>query len=129
MPDTGPTGAAPLGGFGTPSDKIIANIAKAQQAGEKITDPTALGKPPAPLEWIAQAGSFPGHAAWRDGDLKLHRIQDKKESVRWDLYDLAKDPHETHNLAESSQSLPTMQQALEAWLSTVAGSLRGEDYQ
>lgn len=118
-----------IGGFGTPSDSIISKIAKAQAAGEAITDPTAIGKPPAPLEWIAQAGSFPGHAAWRDGDLKLHRIQDKKGTVCWDLYDLAKDPQETHNLAESSKSLPAMQQALEAWLSSVAGSLRGEDYQ
>ena len=35
---------------------------------------------------------LPGHAAWIDGDWKLHRIADKAgDKVRYELYDLAKD--------------------------------------
>jgi len=116
-------------GFGTPSDKIISGIAKSQKAGEAIADPQAIGKAPAPLVWFAQPGSYPGHAAWRDGDWKLHRIQDKQDGVRWELYHLASDVQEKTNVVDKEKYVPALQQALEKWLSTVAGSLRGEDYQ
>lgn len=123
---------AGVAGFGTPSDKILAFVAEKEAAGEPIpADHAAHGLAPAALEWKTSAGSYPGHAAWLDGNWKLHRIENRKQRgpVRWELYDLAADPHEEDDQSERQPArMETMKTQLEAWLESVTGSLRGKDY-
>jgi arylsulfatase A-like enzyme len=72
---------------------------------------------------------FPGHAAWIDGDWKLHRIAGKNGRVVWELYNLADDEAEESNAAEGEkQRVARMRTELESWLESVARSLNGEDY-
>ena len=73
---------------------------------------------------------FPGHAAWIDGDWKLHRMQAKgAKNANWELYNLANDRAEAQNIfAQEPARAKTMQAGLEAWLKSVASSLNGEDY-
>ncbi len=118
-----------IGGIGTPSAQWMGELLKAQQAGGDL-DPhpssqnaARLPDPPYPLD------HFPGHAAWTDGDWKLHRIEGKNGQVTWELYNLADDPAETKNLTDSEeQRTATMRAALQDWLKSVVNSLNGKDY-
>lgn len=116
-------------GISTPSAAWMADLLKAQQAGgdlephESSQNAARLPDPKYPLN------VFPGHAAWIDGDWKLHRITGKQEKVRWELYNLGEDPTESKDLVESEAGrVKTMGNALDAWLRSVAHSLNGEDY-
>lgn len=116
-------------GIGTPSAGWMGDLLKAQQAGgdlEPHPSSAAAAKlpdPPFPTD------NFPGHAAWIDGDWKLHRIQGKDGEVKWELYDLEKDRAEESDLAESeADRVNSMKKSLDAWLKSVAESLNGEDY-
>ncbi len=119
----------PIKGISTPSAKWMSDLLKAQQAGGDL-EPHAssqkaaqLPDPPYPLD------EFPGHAAWVDGDWKLHRIANKTGDVTWELYNLANDPGEETDLAQNtSPRLLAMRGKLEAWLKSVVRSLNGEDY-
>jgi arylsulfatase A-like enzyme len=119
----------PAEGIPTPSAQWMGQLLAAQQAGGDL--------PPDP--WSQQAGTrpatpypsdrFPGHAAWIEGDWKLHRVENPKGQVRYELYHLADDPTESTNLAaKEPQRLRTLVQHLEAWLSSVVASLNGADY-
>ena len=115
-------------GILTPSDQWMQELWEAQQAGhdlepdEPSQQAAKLPSPPYPLD------KFPGHAAWIDGDWKLHRIEDPA-GLHWELYDLAHDPGEQTDLAKL-QPLRTrfMREALEEWLRSVTNSLNGGDY-
>ncbi len=122
---------AGIAGFATPSEQILTGVAEKQKLGTPVTDPAALGLAPAALEWKSAAGSYPGHSAWLDGNWKLHRIEEKvSHTVRWELYDLAGDRHESRDLvATQPDRTAAMRAALDAWLASVTASLRGEDYQ
>ena len=75
------------------------------------------------------AEQLPGHAAWIEADWKLHRIAKKGAEVKWEIYNLADDPGETKNLAESEgERIATMRKSLESWMESVLASLQGEDY-
>jgi arylsulfatase A-like enzyme len=118
-----------IGGIGTPSAKWMGDLLKAQQAGgdlephESSQRAAQLPSPPYPLD------VYTGHAAWIDGDWKLHRITGKKGEVTWELYNLANDPAEKSDLAKTEgERVARMQRELEAWLESVVRSLNGEDY-
>ncbi|HYW81017.1 MAG TPA: sulfatase-like hydrolase/transferase [Thermoguttaceae bacterium] len=120
----------PTGGISTPSAKWMGDLLAAQQAGadlppnEQSLRAAELPEPAYPLD------QFPGHAAWIDGDWKLHRIEAKKTNrVTWELYDLATDPAETTDLAATEgPRVAQMREGLEAWLKSVVHSLNGDDY-
>jgi arylsulfatase A-like enzyme len=118
---------AGVAGRGVPSNQILAAAAEKQQTGAPVTDPAALGFPPAPLEWD---GRYQGHSVWLDGNWKLHRIEPKGgAAARFELYDLASDVQESKNLsATHPERAAAMRSALEQWLASVTASLRGEDY-
>ncbi|MCB1236705.1 MAG: sulfatase-like hydrolase/transferase [Verrucomicrobiae bacterium] len=131
-------------GFGTPSAQWMAELLEAQKNGDEIGNRERLFSDAAEIRPPADLDERPGHAAWIDGDWKLHRIaagagKKKKgapadaaappEKVTWELYNLAEDPSETNDLADAEPDrVKTMRAALEAWMRSVAGSLRGEDY-
>ena len=72
---------------------------------------------------------FPGHAAWIDGDWKLHRIDARDGSVRFELYDLSSDRSEKTNLAaRQPERVAKLKRGLRRWLESVVGSHNGEDY-
>lgn len=121
----------PAPGISTPSPKFLEELRK-EQAGE------APAKPPRDLELVKitkqyPTNTFPGHAAWIDGDWKLHRIEAKGDKanvkVRFELYDLASDPKETKDVRdEHLDRAKAMATALAAWQESVVRSLNGEDY-
>ena len=86
------SGIARKKGISTPSAVWMKALLEAQRNGNPIqaNNPSLhanqLPSPPYTLD------TFPGHSAWIDGDLKLHRIESATSDIRWELYDLAKDP-------------------------------------
>lgn len=120
---------AKQGGRKTPSEEWMQDLLKAQSQGEEPEDPERLFANAAVIGTPVPLNRFPGHSAWLDGSWKLHRIEDKKGQVEWELYDLSADAAESRVLfAEQPERVPQMQAALEDWLESVAKSLNGEDY-
>ncbi len=116
-------------GIGTPSAQWMAELLAAQRAGAEPNDPEKLRLDAGQIKQKYPENEFPGHAAWIDGNWKLHRIADKKGRVRLELYDLAHDPHEASDVAASEpKRVDEMKADLEAWLLSVVRSLNGEDY-
>ncbi|MDP6915215.1 MAG: N-acetylgalactosamine 6-sulfate sulfatase, partial [Verrucomicrobiota bacterium] len=78
--------------------------------------------------------TLPGHAAWIDGDYKLHRAPVKKNSgeFAYELYHLGDDPKEQQNLLGSTKKfakrVDRMKAGLAAWQKSVVNSLNGGDY-
>ncbi len=119
----------PVRGISTPSATWMGELYQAQQAGQDLP-PHASSLAAAKLPDPAYSTTvFPGHAAWIDGDWKLHRIADKKGQVKWELYDLGQDAQEQHEVSQQHAARTTMmKQQLENWLASVSRSLNGEDY-
>lgn len=119
----------PIRGISTPSAAWMRDLLKAQQAGgdlephESSAKAAELPSPKFPLD------TYPGHAAWIDGDWKLHRITGKGGVVKWELYNLATDAVEGNDLAKKEPSrVKDMAAALDEWLKSVTNSLNGDDY-
>ena len=116
-------------GISTPSLQWMGELLEAQQAGgdlephESSMHAAELPDPPHSRD------SFPGHAAWIDGDWKLHRIEDEAGAVSWELYDLASDPREEHDvIGEQAALAAQLRRPFVEWLESVVDSLNGEDY-
>ena len=116
-------------GIGTPSAKWMGELLDAQKKGEDLAPHSSslnaakLPDPKVPND------RFSGHAAWIEGDWKLHRIEKKGGTVSWELYNPAKDRAEENNPANvESAREKTMQADLKQWLRSVVGSLNGEEY-
>lgn len=119
----------PTGGIGTPHDKWANELLAAQKAGDEIGDKSRLVLDAAEIKRQYPEDSFPGHSAWNAWPWKLHRIQNKNDAVKWELYNLAVDPQEATDLAKQEpERVQRMQNELEAWLASVARSLNGKDY-
>jgi arylsulfatase A-like enzyme len=106
------------------------------KSGE-LLEQMARGEVPADAAVPAQRPRYsetdlPGHAAWLDGNWKLHRIAgrgEKSAAPQFELYDLGSDMQETTDLAQREpQRLATMKEQLAAWQQSVIRSLNGADY-
>ena len=90
-------------GIGTPSDEWMEALYEAQQSGKDLpphqssVDAAKLPEP------AFSNNQFKGHAAWVDGDWKLHRIENAKGKVIWELYNLKDDRVEANDLAEQKR--------------------------
>ncbi|QDS95996.1 Arylsulfatase precursor [Roseimaritima multifibrata] len=115
-------------GIGTPAAEWMAELYAAQQQGKDLPPhPSSqdAAKLPSPVETIESLG---GHSAIISGNWKLHRIV-KGDSVEWELYDLKTDPYEKTDLIEKESSqADELKPKLMAWMDSVIGSLRGDDY-
>ena len=116
-------------GIGTPSDQWMNDLYAAQQSGMDLPPHEAslrAAKLPKPSH---STTSFPGHSAWIHDDWKLHRIEDASGKVKWKLYDLKLDRVEAKDVAvEQEKIVNQLRPQLNEWLSSVAGSLNGDDY-
>jgi len=116
-------------GLPVKSSGLLEELAQEQAAGKVRPAAEAEPIPAAQLRRDYPDQSFPGHSAWLDGDWKLHRIEAKDGSVRWELYDLAADRTESSDrLAAEPERASRMKAALTAWLRSVVASLNGKDY-
>ena len=119
----------PTGGIGTPSVQWMGDLLKAQESGGDLPPHQSsqraaqLPQPPYPKD------RFPGQSAWIEGDWKLHRISDEGGEVRWELYDLVRDPKEEQDRTSSEKDrVEKMRKTLKTWLVSVIESLNGGDY-
>jgi len=117
------------GGQGTWSDRIIAGLKEAQDAGTPNPYPNRILKNTAEFP-ERDKSDLRGHSAWTDWPWKLHRIQPQTGAkVTWELYQLEDDPQEETNLVEQHpERVEKMRTALEEWQKSVLGSWSGEDY-
>jgi arylsulfatase A-like enzyme len=119
----------PARGVRTPSAIWMAELLEAQKNGNKTGDSTRLRLEDSRITRQYPLDSLPGHAAWLDWPWKLHRIEDKQGAVRWELYQLVKDPMEQEDLLEAeSEMVSQMKSELENWQRSVVRSLNGLDY-
>ncbi len=120
----------PTPGVATPAKQWMEELYAEQKEGRESADPKKLFANAGKITTRHPLDKFPGHAAWLDGNWKLHRIENAKaKEVKWELYDLAADPKEAKDLivAEAKRA-ETMRKELTAWLGSVVRSLNGEDY-
>lgn len=136
-------------GIKTPSAAWMAELLKAQQAGDIDGDDARLRKDAGKITKQYPEDTFPGHSAWIDWPWKLHRIdgadrEPKKgrkgkaksnklstrtKGIKFELYNLAEDPMETNDLStRHGDRVNAMRASLEAWLASVTHSLNGKDY-
>jgi arylsulfatase A-like enzyme len=120
----------PVGGIGTPSAQWMAELLAAQQAGGEPEDVAKLRLDAGEIKTQYPEDVLPGHAAWIDGDWKLHRMADKQgRKVRFELYNLSRDREEKLDVAsEAPDRVARFTAALEGWQRSVVRSLNGEDY-
>lgn len=74
--------------------------------------------------------NMPGHAALIDGNFKLHRVPVKnKNRIEYKLFNLKNDPREKTDITEQHpERFAQMKRQLDAWQTSVVGSLNGDDY-
>jgi hypothetical protein len=118
------------GGIRTPSREWMPLMLEAQSQGrEEDLPPGHVLMDAGVLKETYGEAHRTGHAAWLDGEWKLHRIAGEEGSPRFELYRLDDDPGETTDLASRHPAqLASMARALDAWMRSVLSSLNGEDY-
>ena len=115
----------PERGRGKKSRLMLEELRAEQKAGKQK---------PAPREGLVEKryplNSFPGPAAWIDGDYKLMRKTNKKSKQgAYTLFNLAADTAEKKDLSKTqTDRVKTMKAALAAWQKSVLRSLNGGDY-
>jgi arylsulfatase A-like enzyme len=112
----------PAPGKGVNSGALMKELKAEQAAG---TQKPAL--PEGTIDRQFPVDQFPGHAAWLDGDWKLHRTGGDNPSFQ--LYNLAADRSEKTDVAgQESDRVARMKEALAQWQKSVLHSLNGGDY-
>lgn len=120
----------PAAGNRAPHAVWMKELLAAQAKGEEPGNPERLHLDAGRIKGGHATDRFPGHAAWLDGDWKLHRIQGKRGAPEFELYQLSTDPMEAKDLsAIHPERVASMKSQLEKWLGSVVGSLNGSDYQ
>jgi arylsulfatase A-like enzyme len=120
----------PERGVGVNSRAILEEMARAEAAA---ADEETRNLPTRALSGAGVRPPYPddlrGHSVWLDNSWKLHRIPGGGQTLKFELYDLAADPREEKNLADSETArVESMKTQLEAWQKSVVRSLNGEDY-
>ena len=119
----------PIPGIAVSTEKWMSELLEAQKAGDQVGERSRLRLDAGEITKQYPENSFPGHAAWLDWPWKLHRIQDKQQKVKLELYNLTDDPGEKNDLAaRENERVNSMKSQLEAWLASVVRSLNGKDY-
>jgi arylsulfatase A-like enzyme len=119
----------PAQGIPVYSERWMAELLEAQRAGEDLRPPDQVRADAGEIEVSYPEGDRRGHAAWRDGDWKLHRISGDDDEDHIELYNLVSDPMESTDLASSERARAhRMLLQLERWQASVVGSMNGEDY-
>lgn len=114
-------------GQGTWSDRIIKSLKEAKESGAPNPHPERVLKNVNEFPSFG-ADAMRGHAAWNAWPWKLHRIENGGK-VKFELYNLADDPMEEHDLSASqTKRVAAMRDELEAWQRSVLASWSGEDY-
>jgi arylsulfatase A-like enzyme len=118
------------GGVSAPSEKWMERLAAEQAAGKQTPWNEIEPIPASQLRNDYPDTTFGKHAAWLDGDWKLHRIEGKAGPVKWELYNLAADRVEAKDLFEAEPARAArMRGELDQWLKSVVASLNGRDYE
>jgi arylsulfatase A-like enzyme len=116
----------PVPGVGVNSQQVLQQMAGRQKGPSAA--PAATTNIPVETPPYSET-ELPGHAAWLDGNWKLHRIANRTGEVRFELYDLAHDMQEKTDLvAKEPARVESMKQQLSTWQQSVVRSLNGEDY-
>jgi len=114
----------PAGGKGKHARAILEALRSEQQTGEQ--------KPAAKEGHVNRqypADTFPGPAAWIDGNWKLMTSSKGKVATNPRLYNLGNDPKEKNNLADKHpEKVKSMRMELRNWQKSVVNSLNGKDY-
>ncbi|MDP8244299.1 MAG: sulfatase-like hydrolase/transferase [Candidatus Hinthialibacter antarcticus] len=119
----------PSKGVRTPSREWMPELLKSQQSGSQISQVSRLRLDAAEIKTQYPDNTFPGHSAWLDWPWKLHRIQNKDSSVKFELYNLHDDPLEAKNvIAQQKERAKPMKTSLEQWMISVVNSMNGKDY-
>ncbi len=113
-------------GIRTPSrELLLAQRQGADETGRVIPERTEASL----MKTTFREDELPGHAAWRDGSWKLHRIPRRNGMVSWELYHLDEDPAESQDLSQQHpERVAAMGEQLAAWQRSVIRSLNGDDY-
>ncbi len=116
-------------GKGVPSAKWMADLLAAQEKGNDLepdSQSVHAAKMPEPK---FRENQSEGHAAWIEGDWKLHRFAASRGAPKYELYDLKEDPYEKNDISEKHpEKLKRMKSELDVWLRNVISSLNGADY-
>jgi len=111
------------------STQLLEELAKEQAEGAEPSLPEKTASDAGEITKRYSDDVLPGHAAWIDGDYKLHRRPGKSGEATYALFDLANDPAEKEDLlARQPTRAERMKADLEAWQKSVLKSLDGEDY-
>ena len=118
----------PTKGRGRKSRAMLEALRQEQRAGNQKP-----AEPEGQIERQYPTDTLPGHAAWIDGDYKLHRVPVKKnrDAFAYELYHLGDDPKEQKNLfvnRKLAKRVAQMKTGLAAWQKSVVNSLNGGDY-
>lgn len=117
-------------GIGVPNHQMMTEVLEAQKAGREPGNKEKLWLDADKITKRYSQTKLPGHAAWIDGDWKLHRIAGATgDKVRFELYNLADDRAEENDLySTQSDRAQRMKASIESWQRSVIGSLNGKDY-
>jgi arylsulfatase A-like enzyme len=114
------------------SAELLREMARDQKEAEQAAaSPPQAEQPADGARLLVPPGAedLPGHAAWIDGDWKLHRIPQRGGGFEYRLFDLNSDREEQHDLSgRQPERVEQMMTSLEAWQRSVLRSLDGNDY-